>query len=137
MGVWIEILIPSKKPSRQPSLPAWECGLKCTKVVPELDAYRVTPCVGVWIEIECIRRMNPETPVTPCVGVWIEIDGDGTDALIYSVTPCVGVWIEIPVQQYRQITGLVTPCVGVWIEISIIFKLGFAVLRHSLRGSVD
>ena len=34
---------------------------------------KVTPCVGVWIEIRhvCTKRMGNE--VTPCVGVWIEI----------------------------------------------------------------
>ena len=38
------------------------------------DAKTVAPLVGAWIEIECIRRMNPETPrVAPLVGAWIEI----------------------------------------------------------------
>ena len=33
----------------------------------------VTPCVGVWIEIICLRRIRLAAAVTPCVGVWIEI----------------------------------------------------------------
>ena len=33
--------------------------------------------------------------VTPCVGVWIEIDVQTTIQGINNVTPCVGVWIEI------------------------------------------
>ena len=34
----------------------------------------VTPCVGVWIEIICLRRIRLAAAVTPCVGVWIEIE---------------------------------------------------------------
>ncbi len=39
-----------------------------------LADYRVTPCVGVWIEISFLSRSICITVnVTPCVGVWIEI----------------------------------------------------------------
>ena len=56
------------------SLPVWECGLKL-KITRETTAdYRVTPCVGVWIEIwtSSVRPLTARA-VTPCVGVWIEI----------------------------------------------------------------
>ena len=58
--------------------------------------FYVTPCVGVWIEIEpCETEGSKQPEVTPCVGVWIEI----TQGLLFlplpPVTPCVGVWIEI------------------------------------------
>ena len=33
--------------------------------------------------------------VTPCVGVWIEINSIALGLCPYIVTPCVGVWIEI------------------------------------------
>ena len=33
------------------SLPAWECGLKSQYVTLHDSSFRVTPCVGVWIEI--------------------------------------------------------------------------------------
>ena len=33
------------------SLPAWECGLKYLKVSDLQERVKVTPCVGVWIEI--------------------------------------------------------------------------------------
>ena len=33
--------------------------------------------------------------VTPCVGVWIEINVESKAPILISVTPCVGVWIEI------------------------------------------
>ena len=33
--------------------------------------------------------------VTPCVGVWIEIVSRGLKCILLFVTPCVGVWIEI------------------------------------------
>ena len=35
------------------------------------------------------------TKVTPCVGVWIEMVLCKSFFLIFNVTPCVGVWIEI------------------------------------------
>ena len=39
-----------------------------------MDKYcMVTPCVGVWIEIESMRLAQQAISVTPCVGVWIEI----------------------------------------------------------------
>ena len=55
------------------SLPVWECGLKFKRLkgCPLLQC--VTPCVGVWIEIEDKGGMGAEEIVTPCVGVWIEI----------------------------------------------------------------
>ena len=34
---------------------------------------RVTPCVGVWIEIAASNSIAHSVRVTPCVGVWIEI----------------------------------------------------------------
>ena len=34
---------------------------------------RVTPCVGVWIEISRQTQEVQAAIVTPCVGVWIEI----------------------------------------------------------------
>ena len=34
------------------SLPAWECGLKYLTISLNIDEKWVTPCVGVWIEIE-------------------------------------------------------------------------------------
>ena len=33
----------------------------------------VTPCVGVWIEIQLPSNAYNVRYVTPCVGVWIEI----------------------------------------------------------------
>ena len=55
----------------------------------------VTPCVGVWIEIDRYLFRPDPVYVTPCVGVWIEIMCGGTYFRIILVTPCVGVWIEI------------------------------------------
>ena len=34
------------------SLPAWECGLKSDFAIDVAEQVDVTPCVGVWIEIE-------------------------------------------------------------------------------------
>ena len=33
----------------------------------------VTPCMGVWIEIEIPYPSQLSEYVTPCMGVWIEI----------------------------------------------------------------
>ena len=38
-----------------------------------LSLYRVTPCVGVWIEMPVCEGRPSGLCVTPCVGVWIEI----------------------------------------------------------------
>ena len=75
--------------------------------------------------------------VTPCVGVWIEIDIRRSTRVRYEVTPCVGVWIEIRHSLVLLIQMLVTPCVGVWIEIVCVYKSGRIRSGHSLRGSVD
>ena len=55
------------------SLPAWECGLKSCPGHRSTKAARVTPCVGVWIEISWMTIPFWMIVVTPCVGVWIEI----------------------------------------------------------------
>ena len=38
-----------------------------------VECFNVTPCVGVWIEIEYLPNHPMRSAVTPCVGVWIEI----------------------------------------------------------------
>ena len=59
------------------SLPSWECGLKWRFRSRQNSLRRVTPLVGVWIEIAAIGELSESVSVTPLVGVWIEI-GDGT-----------------------------------------------------------
>ncbi len=38
---------------------------------------KVTPCVGVWIEIGTEAGVCGTEDVTPCVGVWIEMEFSG------------------------------------------------------------
>ena len=97
----------------------------------------VTPCVGVWIETQFLKKgsavilshpawvcgLKPREhfilnalAVTPCVGVWIETENRDEVGQDLNVTPCVGVWIETENQQKPYTTLWVTPCVGVWIE---------------------
>ena len=57
----------------RPSLPAWECGLKSCSTQSLKTTAKVTPCVGVWIEISISATSAHHSKVTPCVGVWIEI----------------------------------------------------------------
>ncbi len=56
------------------SLPVWECGLKLFPQTAPALTYIVTPCVGVWIEMQGIQERQKVVCVTPCVGVWIEIN---------------------------------------------------------------
>ena len=52
MGVWIEITSKRGAPyDVLMSLPAWECGLKSIILGYVVWLLKVTPCVGVWIEI--------------------------------------------------------------------------------------
>ena len=73
MGVWIEIVLASRRTAGYRSLPAWECGLKLIWVTNKAQQHTVTPCVGVWIEITYLLQVLFAVDVTPCVGVWIEI----------------------------------------------------------------
>ena len=75
--------------------------------------------------------------VTPCVGVWIEIDKAVEIVKGGGVTPCVGVWIEIRMLDIKRSENGVTPCVGVWIEMIGLLSGWIRRLGHSLRGSVD
>ena len=70
-----------KRKESDGSLPAWECGLKCVVRMGQGRIRWVTPCVGVWIEMNPTVGVTFARGVTPCVGVWIEI----TDACKISI----------------------------------------------------
>ena len=99
----------------------------------------VTPCMGVWIEIDYgiyWQKIKPSLPVWEC-GLkscrriekpwrWIchslygSVDWNCFPATLKSwqgVTPCMGVWIEIAWKPGKGNLCSVTPCMGVWIEI--------------------
>ncbi len=82
---------------------------------------KVTPCVGVWIEIS--DTFPPSIWAKPSLPAWEcglkLVHDEGSDYPEW-VTPCVGVWIEIPFLVAFFFGGLVTPCVGVWIEITMV-----------------
>ena len=73
VGVWIEITLYTFIPCSKKSLPSWECGLKFA-----VELYYITPegslpsweC-GLKYIICCV--FTPISRVTPFVGVWIEI----------------------------------------------------------------
>ena len=144
------------------SLPAWECGLKLYSLLwyfmskshslrgsVDWNPFRiencwlilVTPCVGVWIEIELSSTPSKSSECHSLRGSvdWNQYVTRGKTRTC-KVTPCVGVWIEIRVKKSSCSTALkslpawecglkfcvrswffckllVTPCVGVWIEI--------------------
>ena len=52
MGVWIEIKTMIQEIATMKSLPAWECGLKLGSGHAGNEPKVVTPCVGVWIEMQ-------------------------------------------------------------------------------------
>ena len=121
---------------------------------------KVTPFVGVWIEIlaenaqlDILTRHSlcgsvdwniswkcttwHFNAVTPFVGVWIEMLSLTVFPSDDTVTPFVGVWIEIKLCQLCEICVAVTPFVGVWIEIPLDKKVKIERVGHSLCGSVD
>ena len=69
--------------------------MKFEKVAQTHGDSKVTPLVGVWIEMLTGILSRCSNLVTPLVGVWIEIYTHFSPALLSSVTPLVGVWIEI------------------------------------------
>ena len=98
------------------SLPAWECGLKSLMAL----------------------AVSVEVLVTPCVGVWIEINQSIERRFFVCVTPCVGVWIEINLHESNAKTREWSlPAWECGLKF-IIFAIAIACKNgHSLRGSVD
>ena len=57
----------------------------------------VTPCVGVWIEIDAgPLRLSGSSRSLPAWECGLKLAGGEAGAEAVVVTPCVGVWIEIP-----------------------------------------
>ncbi len=97
----------------------------------------VTPCVGVWIEMD---NKVAEVVALGSLPAWecgLKFCCRGRCCGFCCVTPCVGVWIEIGDGKHQGVLHEVTPCVGVWIEIVVDQKYYFLTQSHSLRGSVD
>ena len=87
VGVWIEITRMKYLRTSLPSLPSWECGLKCRAILLSEAGFYVTPFVGVWIEMRSFREACTRIHVTPFVGVWIEIPPRLLDVLSTSSLP--------------------------------------------------
>ena len=75
------------------SLPLWECGLKSIHLWTTYLRTGHSPCGSVdWnLSKEVWRAWNR---VTPLVGVWIEIGKSGWYGKYPVVTPLVGVWLK-------------------------------------------
>ena len=115
MGVWIEMDTDSNK----------------------ITAGTVTPCMGVWIEIEAMLLYNKANgkslPVWEC-GLKLEL----TLKIFWKkqVTPCMGVWIEI---ELDGSSGIKYASLPVW-ECGLKYMEHFSLTKnlcHSLYGSVD
>ncbi len=118
------------------SHPAWVCGLKLL-VLGLISLWKVTPCVGVWIETCETVQLLEQLRVTPCVGVWIEtfLGSSASSTSCHTLRGCVD-WNGKQLNQHlilhcHTLRGCVdwnftlcnlyywprvTPCVGVWIE---------------------
>ena len=99
---------------------------------------RVTPFLGVWIEIDEKRHKDhagePSLPSWEC-GLKFYYTKKSED--LQQVTPFLGVWIEINSRKGESELWQVTPFLGVWIEIGSAHQTCIANGSHSLLGSVD
>ena len=76
------------------SLPVRECGLKYKFSYMLQVLARHSLCGSV--DWNCYGAGHtPKIQVTPCAGVWIEINFQADEKIRRKVTPYVGVWIEI------------------------------------------
>ena len=113
MGVWIEIL------------DLWY----------PIDVAKVTPYVGVWIEIKStLTIILSATTSPPMWGCGLKSFAQASGDNMYNVTPYVGVWIEIPCDVRSSPVCSVTPYVGVWIEILKISLLKSLVQSPPMWG---
>ena len=105
-------------------------------IIPYL-LQKVTPLVGVWIEIKGWDYHLRYTGVTPLVGVWIEISSKKkvTHANICHSPRGSVDWNSSVISATTK--AVVTPLVGVWIEIKLVIAPWGVSLCHSPRGSVD
>ena len=90
----------------------------------------------MWIEIAPLSRAAILWEVTPCAGVWIEIQNHLQLNTCPKVTPCAGVWIEMQraITFRDMLSSLpVRECGLKLFSIKIFVKF----ICHSLCGSVD
>ncbi len=98
-----------------PSLPAWECGLKFQQQHNEVKADCVTPCVGVWIEMLTVLISQI---LSGCHSLRGSVDWNDSAVRCFYYTWCHSLRGSVDWNQYP------------------IFNSDIAS-RHSLRGSVD
>ncbi len=122
--------------SRVPSLPSWECGLKLPAIPADAD-WNSHSLLGSVDWNRELRVQREHWKVTPFLGVWIEIMFKGNKGIHCLVTPFLGVWIEIPCDRYWNTdwkTSLPSwECGLKWLLVNHLLTS----YRHSLLGSVD
>ena len=100
------------------SHPLWVCGLKFDQGVIQDPITKVTPFMGVWIEIfhlRALRHRPSRHPLYACVD-WNNLIWDGMKS-IWKSHPLWVCGLKFPLfAQFFQFAG-VTPFMGVWIEI--------------------
>ena len=116
MGVWIEMELSVVLIGGSRSLPAWECGLKSYADNYYYVFQLVTPCVGVWIEMEMASKKK--NGVRTSLPAW--------ECGLKSIVMCL--------LMYKQMSLPAWEC---GLKLTIQRKLKLRNFRHSLRGSVD
>ena len=112
--------------------------MKYCKLLLLRGSYRVTPYVGVWIEILTRSVETALYLVTPYVGVWIEIPAVRSACKFLEVTPYVGVWIEIIRHQTNPKKGRRSPPMwGCGLKFRTFRKGKEEAISHPLCGGVD
>ena len=83
------------------------------------------------------RSMVDAVRVAPLAGAWIETEMASTASRPLSVAPLAGAWIETGPQPRRRAHALVAPLAGAWIETGGGSSPDIRPSRRSPRGSVD
>ncbi len=91
--------------------------MKSVKPAGHIHFGKVTPYVGVWIEMFISIHQSVARGVTPYVGVWIEIAIGHIAAAHTSSPPMWGCGLKYDSTSICLVVLTVTPYVGVWIEI--------------------
>ena len=83
---------------------------------PRYLDFKVTPCMGVWIETELAQKIYFQCMSHPVWVCGLKPKSVYWSIMMNQVTPCMGVWIETQRRMAVVDGPKVTPCMGVWIE---------------------
>ena len=137
--VWVCGLKPSPLAmlrAGEASHPVWVCGLKPCLICCDCRPYRVTPCMGVWIEtaiLRCNKWRSPGHTLYGCVDWNIKLRKQMAEAKGHTLYGCVdwnssvGLDSAISASHPVWVCGLKLMC----------FFIHSTISRHTLYGCVD